>query len=257
MKYLGVEISKPKVAIFDFTGCEGCELQMVNKEDTLVDFLSLIEVVNFREGISDRGEDYDIAFVEGSISRADEVERIKKIRKQAKVLVAMGACATFGGVNQMRNKYAEKIDWLKSEVYGKDPIETNNKVMAIDEVVPVDLKVYGCPISKAEVEKIVGMVVLGKEFKYPTYPVCMECKANGNICLFDLGKICLGPITRAGCNAICCNSKRGCFGCRGPADEPNIEEMKAIMKKHGFTKEDILEKLELYGGFPTGKEGAL
>lgn len=257
MKYLGVEVIKPRVAFFDFTSCEGCQLQIVNKEETLVDFLSLVEVVNFREAISDRSDDYDIAFIEGSISREDEFDRIKKIRKNAKVLVALGACACFGGVNQLRNKYEDKLTWLKKEVYGDDPIETNKKVLAVNEVVPVDLMIYGCPPSKAEIEKIISMVVLGKSYDYPRYPVCMECKANGNVCLYDLGSICLGPITRAGCGAICCDSRRGCFGCRGPADEPNIMQMKEIMKREGFKKEQIFEKMSIYGGFQDVKEDSV
>jgi len=257
MNHLGVELSKPKVAFFDFTSCEGCQLTIINKENSLVDFLSLVEVVNFREAISDRGDNYEIAFIEGAISREDEITRLKNIRAKAKVLVAIGACACFGGVNQLRNKYEEKLSWVKKEVYGDHPIETNKRVSAIDEIVPVDLKIYGCPPSKAEIEKIVQAVVLKKAYKYPKYPVCMECKANENICLYDIGKICLGPITRAGCGAICANARRGCFGCRGPAEEPNLDQMKTIMKREGFSKEQILEKTGIFGGFKSFKEDSL
>lgn len=257
MKYLGVELYKPKVAFFDFTSCEGCQLTIVNKEDTLVDFLSLVEVVNFREAISDRGENYEIAFIEGSISREDEIQRLKKIRLKAKVLVAMGACACFGGVSQLRNKFENDISWVKKEVYGDYPIETNNRVRAVDEVVHVDLKIYGCPPSKPEIERIVQMVALNKPYTYPKYPVCMECKANGNVCIYDYGNMCLGPITRAGCGAICASAKRGCFGCRGPAEEPNLEQMKEIMLREGFSKEQIYERLSIFGGFTDVKEDML
>jgi sulfhydrogenase subunit delta len=257
MKYLGVELFKPKVAFFDFTGCEGCQLSIVNKEDSLVDFLSLVEVVNFREAISDRGESYEIAFIEGAISREDEIQRLKKIRLKAKVLVSMGSCACFGGVNQLRNKYENNISLVKNEVYGEHPIETNNRVCAVGDIVPVDFMIYGCPPSKPEIEKIVQAIVLKKEYKYPKYPVCMECKANNNICLYDIGKLCLGPITRAGCGAICANARRGCFGCRGPAEEPNLDQMATIMKREGFTKEQIFERISIFGGFKTIKEDSL
>jgi coenzyme F420-reducing hydrogenase gamma subunit len=254
MKYLGVELYKPKVAFFDFTGCEGCQLTVFNKENTLVDFLSLVEVVNFREAISDRGENYEIAFIEGAITREDEIARLKKIRLKAKVLVAMGSCACFGGVNQLRNKYENNLAWVKNEVYGEHPIETNKSVAAAEDIVPVDLRIYGCPPSKAEIEKIVQAIVLKKKYKYPKYPVCMECKANENICLYDIGKMCLGPITRAGCGATCANARRGCFGCRGLADEPTVEQMNAIMQREGFSKEQIFEKMSIFGGFKGLKE---
>ena len=105
MKYLGIDPQKVRIGVFDFTGCEGCELQLANKEESLLDFLSLLEIVNFREVSSDRGDDYDVALIEGNISRADEIERLKDIRAKAKVLVAIGSCACFGGVNQQKNRF--------------------------------------------------------------------------------------------------------------------------------------------------------
>lgn len=245
--YLGVPLHRPRVAFFDFTSCEGCQLQIVNNEATLLDFLSLVEVVSFREAMSEKSDDYEIAFIEGCITRDDEVKRLKKIRKNAKVLVAMGSCACFGGVNQLKNRF-KNLEWVKKEVYGKHPIESN-AVQTIEEVVDVDLRILGCPVKKEEVEKIVLHIALGKSITVPKYPVCMECKRNENICLFELGEACLGPITRAGCDAWCPNNKAGCWGCRGPADDPNLEQMKKIMEEHGFSKEDILDRLECFGGF--------
>jgi coenzyme F420-reducing hydrogenase gamma subunit len=154
----------------------------------------------------------------------------------------------------MRNMFEKGVEWVKKEVYGDYPIETNDMVCAVDEIVKVDLKIYGCPPSKPEMEKIVQMVVMNKPYIYPKYPVCMECKANGNICLYDLGKICLGPITRAGCGAVCANARRGCFGCRGPAEEPNLKQMNEIMLREGFSKEQILERLGIFSGFPNFEE---
>jgi sulfhydrogenase subunit delta len=247
MKYLGIEPEKLKIACFDFTCCEGCQLQLANKEDTLVDFLALLDVVNFREISSHRGDDYDIALIEGSITRADEVERLKKIRERAKVLVAIGSCACFGGVNQIKNKFP--IEDVVREVYGDDPVETL-PVRKVSDIVKVDLEIPGCPVSKEEVERIVVNLVTGAEIKFPKYPVCVECRRNLNTCVFDLGEICLGPITRAGCGAVCPTGKTGCLGCRGPAEEANYEEFQRILKDHGFTVRQALERINFYGGLP-------
>ena len=247
MKYLGIQPEKLKIASFDFTCCEGCQLQLANKEDTLVDFLALLDVVNFREISSHRGDDYDIALIEGSITRDDEIERLKKIRKRAKVLVAIGSCACFGGVNQIKNKFP--IEDVVREVYGDDPVETL-PVRKVSDIVKVDLEIPGCPVSKEEVERIVVNLVTGAEIKFPKYPVCVECRRNLNTCVFDLGQICLGPITRAGCGAVCTTGKTGCIGCRGPAEEANYEEFRQILKDHGFTVRQALERINFYGGLP-------
>lgn len=245
--YLGVPLYQPKVAFFEFTSCEGCQLQILNNEANLLDFFSLIEVVNFREAMTERSDDYEIAFVEGSITTDDEVKRLKRIRRQAKMLIAFGSCACFGGVNQLKNRFRD-LDYVKREVYGEHPVESG-EVKAVDEIVDVDLRIYGCPVRKEEVEKIVLHIALGKSLTVPKYPVCVECKANENICLFDLGEPCLGPITRAGCNAWCPTNRAGCWGCRGPAEDVNMEEMLRIMKGHGFSEETIMDRLECFGGF--------
>lgn len=247
MKYLGIDPEKIKIGAFDFTCCEGCQLQLANKEDTLVDFLSLLDVVNFREISSARGEDYDIALIEGSISRQDEVERLKKIRKRAKVLVAVGSCACFGGVNQLKNKFP--IEDVVREVYGDSKVETL-PVRKVSDVVKVDLAIPGCPVSKEEVEKIVVNLVTGAEIKFPKYPVCVECRRKLNTCVFDLGQICLGPITQAGCGAICPTGKTGCLGCRGPAEEANYESFREILQEHGFSAREARERINFFGGLP-------
>lgn len=250
LEYLGVPLERPRVAFFELTSCEGCQLQIVNNEATLLDFLSLVEVVNFREAMSERSDRYDIAFVEGSVTRSDEVERLKAIRKNAATLVALGSCACFGGVNQLRNRFADQ-EWVKKEVYGEFPISTENQVRPLSAVVTVDLEIYGCPIRKEEVEKIVTNLILGKAVNHPKHPVCMDCKANENICLFDLGEPCLGPVTRGGCDAWCPGNRMGCWGCRGPAEVANVAQLRAIIDQHGFTEETFLDRLECFGGFST------
>ena len=247
LTYLGVPLVRPRVAFFELTSCEGCELQILNNEATLLNFLSLVEVVNFREAMTERSTDYEIAFVEGSVTRADEEERLLEIRRQAKILVALGSCACFGGVNQLKNRFNDLL-WVKREVYGDFPVETSD-VRPLSAVVKVDLEIFGCPIRKEEVERIVTDLVVGKGVKHSDYPVCMDCKANENICMFDLGEPCLGPVTRAGCDAWCPGNRLGCWGCRGPATVANVEQLAKIMDEHGFSKETFLDRLECFGGF--------
>jgi len=246
MRYLGIEPLRPRVAVFDFTGCEGCELQLANKEETLGPFLSAIEVVTFREVSSAKSDDYDIALVEGAITRSDEVERLRKIRERAKVLVAMGSCACFGGVNRMKNAF--DIALCNREVYGDQPKESE-PTRAVKEVVKVDLEIPGCPVSKDEIERIVQHVALGIPYQFPAYPVCMECKQRFTVCMWDKGQLCLGPVTRAGCTAPCPAGGLGCWGCRGPAADPNYAEFMETARRHGFTEEEIRERLNFFGGF--------
>lgn len=237
---------KLKIASFDFTCCEGCQLQLANRESTLTDFLELLDIRNFREISSERLNDYDIALVEGSISREDEVERLLKIREQAKILVAFGSCACFGGVNSLKNRFP--IDESIKEVYNSMPIETL-QVRKIADLVKVDLSIPGCPVSKEEVERIMVTLATGSVVTLPKYPVCMECKAALNTCLFDLGEICLGPITRAGCNAVCPTGKTACLGCRGPAEEFNMAAFLDLIKERKLSLDDLREKLAFYNAF--------
>jgi coenzyme F420-reducing hydrogenase gamma subunit len=245
--YLGVPLRKPRVAFFELSSCEGCQLQVLNREETLLDFLSLVEIVRFREAMSGGTDDYEIAFVEGSVTRRDEAARLRRIRKRAKVLVALGSCACFGGVNRLKNRLGAPSVAAR-KVYGFHPVDTD-VVRPVDHVVPVDLRIFGCPIRKEELEKIVLHIALGKTIEIPRYPVCMECRGKENLCLYDHGEICLGPVTRAGCGAWCPDNRFGCWGCRGPAEDANVESLLAILRDKGFPEEAVLDRLECFGGF--------
>ena len=246
MNYLGIEPKRPRVAVFDFTSCEGCELQLANKEDTLVDFLGAIEIVRFREISSAVGDDYDVAFIEGAITRGDEIDRLLRIRAQAKTLVALGSCACFGGVNRLKNAY--DLNDANRAVYGDEPQETL-LTRAVHELVVVDLSIPGCPVSKAELERIVQHLVWEIPFTFPAYPVCLDCKHRFTVCAMEKGELCLGPITRAGCEAPCPAGGLACWGCRGPADDPNYAEFLNIVRERGFDPREIKERLEFFGGF--------
>ncbi len=246
MKHLNIERKRPKIGVFDFTGCEGCELQLTNKEETLGAFLNAIEVVSFREASSDNGSDYDVALVDGAITRPDEVERLKEIRQRAELLVAMGSCACFGGVNKLKN--ACDLDEANREVYGNWPKQTM-PTQSVKEVVRVDLEVPGCPVSKDEMERVVQHLVWDLPLPSYAYPVCLQCKQRYTVCQFDMGELCLGPITRAGCNAPCPAGGLGCWGCRGPAEAANYDSFLALTGERGFPRRQVYEHMGFFGGF--------
>jgi sulfhydrogenase subunit delta len=240
---------KPKVAFFDFTSCEGCQLDILNLEgDELLNLVNAVDIVNFREVRTERADNYDIAFVEGSISKESEIPRLQKIRNQAKIVVALGACACIGGINCLKNHLP--MDEVLQIVYGKDA-KYYDTILArpIHAVIPVDYYVRGCPPTTAEFLKIAKALLLGKKAEIPNYPVCVECKMAGNVCVFERGMTCLGPVVRAGCSAICVTSGRHCWGCRGLIDEPNIDSEKDILQKYGLTVEQVIDKFKIYNTY--------
>ncbi len=236
---------KPKVAFFDFTDCEGCQLQFVNMGQTLLELTSLVDIVNFREAMSESGQDYEVAFIEGSITTDNDIARIKKIREQAKVLISLGACATIGGVNGMKNR--APLDLAKQRVYG-DMAHTINtvKTMPVHEVVKVDYFINGCPVYIPEVVAVLKCVLMGKPYTVPNYAVCTECKMNENVCRYEKDQECMGPVTRAGCNSWCVNNGNRCYGCRGLVDNPAANGQKDILSKYGLKLQDVLQDFTLY-----------
>ncbi len=237
--------AKPRVAFFDFTDCEGCQLQFANIGTTLLDLTELVDIVNFREIMSEAGEDYDVAFIEGSITTDNDVKRIKKIREKAKVLIALGACAAIGGVNGIKNR--SSLDLAKQRVYGdKADIINTIKAMPVHEVVKVDYVINGCPVYVPEVLAVLKSILMGKPYVVPNYPVCVECKMNENVCRYEKDQECMGPVTRAGCNSWCVNNGNRCYGCRGLLDKPASDAAKDILTKYGLKVEDILNSFTLY-----------
>lgn len=241
-------MSKPRVAIFDFACCEGCQLQIVNMEEEILDLVSVIEPVEWREAMSDHSEEYDIAIVEGSITRIQDEERLKEIRARAKTLIALGACAAIGGVNKLKNKF--DLSDVKRYVYGESshmPHLDTALTKALDEVVTVDFTVHGCPINNKEFAYILRCLLIGKKPFIPSYPVCVECKIKGNTCRYEYGEICLGPIIRGGCEAKCPSGGFWCYGCRGYIDNPNVNAAKDIMQQYGKTVAELRGRASLFG----------
>ena len=242
-------LAKPKIAFFDFTSCEGCQLTVIDALQTHLGLLDLVEIVQFREAMSEKGNDYQIAFIEGSCTRESDEQRLRAIRQQAVIVVALGACAHLGGVNAMKNRWP--IEDVQTYVYGRAGRDLYESYPArpIAAVIPVDYVVPGCPIDRFEFLQIVQQLIQGRKPRLTDYPLCVECKLAENACLNKLGKPCLGPITRAGCVAICPTYGDGCEGCRGWHPEANFEYMREILRGHGLTDHEIDARFTMFNHY--------
>jgi sulfhydrogenase subunit delta len=240
---------KPKVAFFEFTSCEGCQLDALNLTgEELLDLISAMDIVNFREVKTEREDNYDIAFVEGSITRESEIPRLHRIRSQSKILAALGACACIGGINCLKNHL--HMQEVLGIVYGKDAKYYDTiPARPLNAVVPVDYYVRGCPAVTAELLKVIKALVLGTKPEIANYPVCVECKMAENLCAFERKMNCIGQVIRAGCSAICITSGRYCWGCRGLVDDPNIDSEKSILQKYGLTVDQAVERFKIYNTY--------
>ncbi len=237
--------SKLRLAFFDFPDCEGCKLQFANLGGASLELTELVDIVSFREIMSEISDDYDIAFIEGSITTDNDVLRIKKIREKAKILVTLGACASIAGVNGIKNR--SSLEVAKKIVYGdKAGLINSIKAMPVHEVVKVDYKINGCPVYIPEVISVVKCLLMGKPYVVPNYPVCAECKMNENVCRYEKDQECMGTVTRAGCNSWCINNGNRCYGCRGLVDNPAADAQKDILKKYGLELDDVLKHFTLY-----------
>lgn len=239
------QAARPKVAFFDFTCCEGCQLTVLDTLQNDLGLLNAVEIVNFREAISERGQDYQIAFIEGSCSRPADEDRLRGIREQADIVVALGACAHLGGINAIKNR--QPLPFVRQFVYGdKADWYDTYAVRPIDEVIEVDAVVPGCPIDGDEFSQIVKMLLRGRIPELNEVPICVDCKMMENTCVFTRGGVCLGPITRSGCGARCPSYGTGCEGCHGLLSEPNMESFYEVLAEHGLTPADIEAKLSLF-----------
>ena len=246
---------KPKVAFFDFASCEGCQLQVVNLEEDILGVANLVDIVEFREAVTGKAPEYDIAFIEGSITRTEDEERVKDIRNRTKMLVAFGACAATGGINKLKN--ARGTEACRKDTYGDDwqqPHLATTATKAVHEVVKVDFSIPGCPIDRTEFVNVVKALCAGTTPVLPEYPVCVECKLKENECLFHLGQVCVGPITRAGCGAVCPSNGVSCDGCRGLIPRPNENAMHDILKENNLTVDDIKRRMTLFALVPEEKK---
>lgn len=241
---------KLKVAIFDFTDCEGCEVQIINLISRNVGangrspVLEGVDILNWRLGqtLNLKGP-YDIALIEGTPIRPTEIEQLKDIRRKSKFLIALGACATLGGIPAIIEK--EERENLYKKIYGADYKPVGIDAQPLSKYVEVDYLLHGCPVSLSELERVLGDLLFGKKPEMPTTRVCFECKLNENPCRLLEKKICLGPITSSGCNAICVSSGSPCYGCLGPASDAAVDNLKEILQKFA-TPEEIEKSFEMF-----------
>lgn len=248
--------ARPKVAFFDFTGCEGCQLTVIDALQTHPELLEVIEIVQFREAMSETSDDYQIAFVEGACSRSSDETRLQVIREQAEMVVALGACAHLGGVNAIRN--SQNQDIVRRYVYGEAGKRLDSCLARpIDSVIAVDAFIPGCPIDRGEFIRSVTRLLQGRQIEIPDYPVCVECKRRETACLYLAGEPCLGPVIRAGCGAICPAYGVGCQGCRGLIPDPNLKWMRVVLAEHGVTESEIAARLRLFMTYPIMEDGRM
>lgn len=240
--------SKPKVGIYGLTGCAGDQLAILNCEDELLSICEALDIKSFPMAMTGCDEKcpLDIVFVEGSVVQPEEEEMLKKLRERAKLLIAIGTCAVWGGVQAMKNEIPREE--LKKQIYGPaGMIFKVSDARPLSSFVRVDLAIPGCPIEKEQLLRGLASLLHGDLPRLPTYAVCTECKIAEYPCLLvEKGQLCLGPITVAGCKAHCPGYGQACIGCRGPVEEANVASEVNVLKEKGFTWVDIQNRLRTF-----------
>ena len=215
--------AKPRVAVFKMASCDGCQLQLLDAEEALLELAGAIDIVHFAEASSDmRPGPYDVTLVEGSVSTPEQVEQIRDIRSQSRVLITIGACATSGGVQALRNATGRHEEFVRTVYPTPEYVASLVDSHPVADYVPVELELSGCPIDRDELLTVITSLLRGAMPRLSTSPVCVECKRRGYVCVVVAkGEPCLGPVTRTGCGALCPAFARGCYGCFGPAQPSN------------------------------------
>ena len=232
---------KPKLAVWKFASCDGCQLSLLDCEDELLAIAGAVEIANFLE--ASRAVvpgPYDLSLVEGSITTPHDAERIHRIRRESKLLVTMGACATSGGIQALRN-FADVGTWIPAVYATPDAIQTLKTSTPIANHVRVDFELMGCPISKPQLVSALTAILAGRKPAFPSHSVCLDCKRNGAVCVAVAhGRPCLGPVTLTGCGALCPSFARGCYGCFGPVKTPNTESLGRVLLRAGLSDADVV-----------------
>jgi sulfhydrogenase subunit delta len=232
---------KPRLAVWKFASCDGCQLTLLDCEDELLALAGEVELAYFLEasrGVSEGP--YDLSLVEGSITTAHDVERIRQVRRDSRHLVTIGACATAGGIQALRN-FTDVDDYVSYVYASPEYISTLEASTPISAHVPVDFELQGCPIDKRQLLEVIGAFLHGRRPAVARESVCMECKRRGNVCVMVAhGTPCLGPVTQAGCGALCPAHDRGCYGCFGPMQAPNTQSLSGWMQHLGEDDADLV-----------------
>ncbi|MBL9080388.1 MAG: oxidoreductase [Planctomycetales bacterium] len=241
---------RPSVAVFKFASCDGCQLTLLDCEDELLALGEKLDIRYFLEA-TDRREPgpYDVALVEGSITTPHDARRILEVRQQTKFLVTIGACATAGGIQALRN-WADHADVLNAVYASPQYIASLATSTAIADHVPVDFELRGCPIDKRQLLEVVRALIAGRRPKTPSHSVCLDCKRRGTVCVVVArGVPCLGPVTQSGCGAICPAYDRGCYGCFGPSVQPNLISLTTQFQRQGTARPDLVRGLRLFNAY--------
>jgi len=238
---------KPRLAVWKFASCDGCQLTVLNLEDELLPLAGEVEIAHFLEAsrATARGP-YDLSLVEGSITTAHDAERIRQIRERSRFLVTIGACATAGGIQALRN-FKDVKDFI-SIVYARpEYIATLDRSTPIADHVQVDFELRGCPIDRGQLLEVLTAFLHGRRPNIPAHSVCVECKRRGVVCVMVArGVPCLGPVTHAGCGALCPAHDRGCYGCFGPMETPNTASLSAWWRKLGVTDDGLVRAFRTF-----------
>lgn len=234
---------KPKIAVHKFASCDGCQLAFLNAGEDLFQLSNLVDIVHFPEaGPVDEEAKADIAFIEGSITTPTDKNRIQRIRENSQYLITIGACATAGGLQALRN-FVKSEEWIAAVYATPEYIQTLATSTPIRDHVKVDLELWGCPVNAQQVFRAVRDLLFGVTPKNEQDKVCMECKRQRHVCIMVSKKIpCMGPVTRTGCGAICPQVGRGCYACFGPAESSNVKQMGVKLEGLGLMPADIAQR---------------
>jgi len=241
---------KPKVAVWKFASCDGCQLSLLDCEDELLAVASAVEIAYFPEASRAMvNGPYDVSLVEGSITTPHDIIRIQKVRRISKMLITIGACATAGGIQSLRN-YSNVADFTRIVYANPEYIETLGKSTPIADHVLVDFELRGCPIDKYQLVETVNALLNSRKPNISKYSVCIECKRKGNVCVMvSQGIPCMGPVTQTGCGALCPSYNRGCFSCFGPKETPNTISLSEQFGKLGAKADDIIRFYRTFNAY--------
>ena len=241
---------KPRLGVFKFASCDGCQLTLLAAEDHLLGVAGAIDIAYFLEATSRiQPGPYDLALVEGSITTPDDAVRIQQIRADSKFLITIGACATAGGIQALRN-WGDCDEFVQAVYATPSFISTLATSTAIADHVRVDFELRGCPINKDQLIEVIQAVLAGRHPRTPVHSVCLDCKRRGTVCVMvTRGTPCLGPVTQAGCDAICPAFQRGCFGCYGPAAQPNLVSLTDRFSASGIATRKTVASLRSFNGY--------
>jgi sulfhydrogenase subunit delta len=231
---------KPKMAVYKFASCDGCQLSLLDLEDELLDIAGEVDIAYFREATSRESKGpFDIVLADGSVTTPHDAERIREVRRRSRHLVALGACATAGGIQALRN--FKDVKEFRALVYAKpEYVETLETSTGFADHVPVDFELRGCPVNKRQLLELLSAFLAGRKPNVSSHSVCVECKLRGNVCIMVTGTPCLGPVTHAGCGALCPAYRRGCYGCYGPMETPNTASLSRAFRDAGASETDLL-----------------